>query len=210
MRTHPQRGALASATLATASCIVITALVSGCSGPATTTTNSPTSAASANPSGSSPGSNGSAAAAGDSGSAVADLGQPAATRQATVRGYQVALDVYPLRKTDAYVTLNARLRVVKAKVTTEVDVAPASLLSTNVNSVLEDNPEGISLVDPAAKLRYRPAVGADKSVLCGPTIPSHWETGDQIIVSCIFGAPSSNSVTVDAVIFGSIPNVPVQ
>lgn len=139
------------------------------------------------------------------------LGAPVASRTAAVSSdgasQQVALDVYRLHRDERWVRLTARLRVLRAPAGA---VAPAALLGSNPQDALTDSqPDGFTLTDTAAGLRYRPAVDISNRPLCSPQLPTSWSSGDVIYVACIFGAPAAASVTVTAPTFGEFAHVPV-
>ena len=151
-------------------------------------------------------------AATDQGTPVAppETGAPATSRTITHEGDRFALDVYPLHREGPPVTMNVRLRAVDIA-TENADHRAILATTSDITSAANGLPNGFSLVDAKAKMIYFPAEEGDRP-LCSPELPLFWVTGDEVWISCIFGAPpaGTNNVTLRAASFGSFTHVPIQ
>lgn len=138
---------------------------------------------------------------------IPPLGDPIGSRNIKVGGNSYDLDLYPLRRGEGVVILNARVRYTSVTGSPSKELLSASGAFNEVTG--ETN--GFTLVDAANKKLYRPAKGQSDRSLCAPQMPSSAKTGDELYVSCVFGAPPPGvtTVAVGASRFGSFDNVPL-
>lgn len=140
---------------------------------------------------------------------IPPLGNPLGSRSVKDQGNTYDLDLYPLRRGDGgVVTLNARVRYTSVTGST---VARDLLSGSGAFSKATGEPNGFTLVDAANKKLYRPAKDQRDNALCAPDMPATAKTGDELYVSCVFGAPppTVTTVVVGAAKFGSFDNVPL-
>lgn len=147
-----------------------------------------------------------------SGAAVPEVGEPAGKRQIVYQGWTMTLEVFPLARDSGGLVLNARLTYDKAG--KEGSSPPGDMLSADgAFSQATGAPNGFVLVDKPAGKAYLPAVNESSTRLCSPDLRFNDAVpGDQVYVSCLFGAPPESTTEVDvrAAKFGVFTGVPLQ
>lgn len=145
-----------------------------------------------------------------SGAAVPDLGDPVGSRQVVVGGWTMTLEMFPLQRESEGMVLNARLTYDEAGPAE----APYDMLSASgAMSTIPGAPNGFRLVDKQGGKVYLPAKSSHHDSVCSPDLNGKDAgPGDQIYVSCVFGAASDQTQAVDvtAASFGVFSDVPVQ
>lgn len=142
--------------------------------------------------------------------AVPEVGEPVAERQIVDQGWTMTLAMFPLERDSGGLVLNARLTYDKAG----PENAPGDMLANDgAFSHAVGAPNGFALVDKPGGKVYLPAVDDNDSSLCSPDLGGNIPAaGDQVYVSCLFGAPPEDTAEVDvrAARFGVFSGVPVE
>lgn len=145
-----------------------------------------------------------------SGAAVPELGDPVAERSIVADGWTITLAMFALQGDTGGLVLNARLTYDEAG----PEQAPTDVLSAdNAFSNVMGTPNGFRLIDKAGGKVYLPARDEDDATICSPDMGGERpEVGDQVYVSCVFGAPAEGTESVDvrAAAFGVFTGVPIQ
>lgn len=134
---------------------------------------------------------------------AADLASPLATRTISYAGAKVALDVWA-----------PQVRTNQMLVTVRVTLDPAAAAPAQLTRLLADPapesqvrgiPDGIRVVDVAARKEYLPSRGPDKLPLCSPTMATPLAPGDVVYVTCVYGRPTGdpNQLQILVPTFGS-------
>lgn len=141
---------------------------------------------------------------------VPQVGEPVGERQIVNRGWTMTLEMFPLQRDEGGLVLNARLSYLEAG----PETAPQDMLSRDgAFSRAFGTPNGFNLVDKEGGKVYLPAVDELDSPLCSPDLAGNSPSaGDQVYVSCLFGAPPESTTEVDvrASRFGVFSSVPVE
>ncbi|MDO5498610.1 MAG: hypothetical protein Q4F67_02900 [Propionibacteriaceae bacterium] len=137
---------------------------------------------------------------------VVPLGDPIATREITSGEATYALDLYPLRRNGEMVHLDARVRYLQIGRSSD----RALLAGPQGLSQVGGATDGFRLVDSAAAKIYLPARYGNDEAACSPRLSGNADAGDETYVTCIFGAPQSATVEVQAARFGSFPGVEIR
>ena len=141
---------------------------------------------------------------------VPEAGDPVGERQIVAQGWTMTLEMFPLQRDAGGLVLNARLTYDDEG----PEAAPDDMLAGDgAFSGAIGAPDGFALVDkPGGKL-YLPAEDSTDSALCSPDLAGNAPAaGDQVYVSCLFGAPPESTTEVDvrASSFGVFSGVPVE
>ncbi|MDN6556588.1 MAG: hypothetical protein L0K74_08830 [Acidipropionibacterium acidipropionici] len=134
------------------------------------------------------------------------MGTAYAERRATLDDTAMKLEIFPIRRSGKVATLTAKLTIERATTDVQGFLSPLS----RTRAITDPAPAGFTLVAREEGKAYLPAEDSDRHPMCSPTIDSV-ETGDVIIVSCLFGAPepSTTAVDVQVVTFGNYHAVPL-
>jgi hypothetical protein len=145
-----------------------------------------------------------------SGAAVPELEDPVGRRQIVAEGWTMTLEMFPLQRDSGGLVLNARLIYDEAG----PGGPPKDMLASDgAFSQVVGAPNGFRLIDKAGGKVYLPAQDENESSLCSPDLGGKEPAaGDQVYVSCLFGAPPESTTTVDvrAASFGVFDGVPVE
>ncbi len=134
------------------------------------------------------------------------LGAAFAERRATLDETAMKLEIFPIRRSGKVATMTARLTIERATTDVQGFFSPLSRTRT----ITDPAPAGFTLVAREEGRAYLPAEDSEKQPLCSPGI-DNVETGDVIIVSCLFGAPAASTTAVDVQVvnFGNYHGVPL-
>ncbi|MDO5286638.1 MAG: hypothetical protein Q4G45_07455 [Actinomycetia bacterium] len=126
---------------------------------------------------------------------------PYASRDLARTGGTVSMAVYPLRRDGTLMWLTAHVTVTTSGEWVEVHGLWGPPLHEH----------RWRLVDQAGKLAYLPAT-VDGKPVCSPSIPLRMGRGDELWISCAFGAPpeSVTTVSVHTESFGVYESVPIR
>lgn len=146
------------------------------------------------------------------------LSEPAPASSAPYRklrgafeGVPVIAEVYPIRRDGATSTVNIRF---VTKDTTRTFRILRSL--SDHNPELSDKgtaaPDGLRLIDPAARKAYLPATIGDRECVCSPASNGWTDRYTDVTVSVTFAAPPASRNTIDLLVpgFGTVNDVPLQ
>jgi hypothetical protein len=151
----------------------------------------------------------------DASTETAELGEPVATRKASVNGYQMRVDMYPVERRGSLADLNFTLTMVKAE-DPDDELQVSNLLSDgNYDSVDSTGfaIDGVRLLDGANSKVHLAASDGNGACLCTRDLSGTFlEAGDSIVLSATYAAPPEDveAVSVQVPKFGTFTDVPVQ
>ena len=126
-------------------------------------------------------------------------------------GVPVVAEVFPIRREGATSTVNVRF-VAKGTSRTFRIVESLSDHNPELGDKGKAAPDGLRLIDPAAKKAYLPATIGDRECVCSPAHNSWTDRYTDVTVSVTFAAPPASRDTIDLLVpgFGTVNDVPLQ
>ena len=126
-------------------------------------------------------------------------------------GVPVVAEVLPIRREGATSTVNIRFVTSGTSRTFRI-LGSLSDHNPELGDKGQSAPDGLRLIDPAAKKAYLPATIGDRECVCSPARNSWTDRYTDVTVSVTFAAPPASRNTIDLLVpgFGTVTDVPLH